>query len=388
MMNLLPKILLMFLLLCSFAINAKDIEKIDYLSLAALMIRDGAIEKAEESLDKVNIKNEKVDKLRYYTLRGLLKLQQQDYINARDSFLKYLALSKKLDKPIENIIHVYLAQAYYGNHDYKNTLNQIDLSADEGKKIARVWHLKSTTLWKTEHKMESFKVLSEAEKIFPEDGSFLRKQVFLLIDMGLYQTAADTGLQYLEKHQTSLLDYLAIGKALAASRQTDKALLFLEKAALKFPYSAKAKAVLAHVYIKQHKYAAAADLMERAAIKNRVLLLDAAELRKKSGQTSRALYLNSQVIDQKKKLKQRLALLLEAGLYDQASGMENDLYRTDLLADESIRYALSYAFYRSGLFVSADDYLDTLSSPKMFGKAASLRSAMEVCATEPWKCLN
>jgi len=237
-------------------------------------------------------------------------------------------------------------------------------------------------------KIESFETLSEAERLFPDDGSFLRKQVFLLIEMGLYQTAADIGLVYLEKHQTSLLDYLAIGQALADSRQMDKALLFLEKAALKFPFSAKAKAVLAHVYIKQHQYAAAADLMERASIKNHVLILDAAELRKKIGQTSRALYLNSQVIDQKKKFKQRLALLLDAGRYDEASSMENDLYRTDLLADEGIRYALSYAFYRSGLFVSADDYLDTLSSPKMFSKATSLRSAMETCASQVWKCLN
>ncbi len=387
-MMLSVRILFLLLTFLCTTVQAGENNKIDYLSLAALMIRDGAVEKAAESLEKVNIKDEKTDLLRFYTLRGLLGLQQQDFVNARNDFLQYLKLAKAKDKPVENIMYVYLAQAYYGNHEYENTLKNIAKSGDAGEAIPRIWHLKSTTLWKLGRKKDSWKVLQEAENKFPEDSSFLRKQVFLLIDMGLYQTAANTGLSYLQKHQTSLLDYLAIGRAMAASNQMDKALVFLEKAVLKYPYSAKAKAVLAHVYIKQHEYAVAADLMERAAVKNRVLLLDAAELRKKSGQINRALYLNSQVIDQHKKLKQRLALLLGSGQYDQAASMENDLYRTDLLADESVRYALAYAFYRSGIFVSADDYLDTLTSPGMFSKAAVLRSAMEACASEPWKCIN
>jgi tetratricopeptide (TPR) repeat protein len=99
-----------------------------------------------------------------------------------------------------------------------------------------------------------------------------------------------------------------------------------------------------------------------------------------------ALTLNGQVIDQQKKLKQRLAIFIDLERFDQAAGMEPDLYRTGLLANEDIRYALAYALFKTGRYEEAESHLRQLTDSDLFRKANELRGAMERCREEPWRC--
>jgi len=229
--------------------------------------------------------------------------------------------------------------------------------------------------------------LDVASDLFPQDSTFLRRKIFFLIDMGLFREATILGRQYLERSEGGLNDYLALGNALRASGDLDEAALLLEQAQLLFPVSAEAKKVLAHVYIDRGELSAAADILYQAALLQPDLLAEAAELYRRSGQTFRALMLNSQLSDQAQKLRQRLAIYLQLQNFEQAAAMENALLRVGLLEDEDLRYAIAYALFNTGDFEAAENYLATLNRPDLFRKAAELRRAIGDCAEDTWKCM-
>jgi tetratricopeptide (TPR) repeat protein len=229
--------------------------------------------------------------------------------------------------------------------------------------------------------------LDVASQLFPSDSSFLRRKVFYLIDLGLFQTAAWLGRQYLEETEGKLEDYVAMGNALRSSGQLDQAAALLEQALLRFPSSVDVNKVLAHVYIDRGELSAAADLLYGAALLDPELMAEAAELYRRSGQIYRALAINSGLNDQPEKLRQRMALLLEMQSYEQAAAMEKDMYRVGLLDDEDLAYAVAYAQFKSGAFERSEALLATLTRPELVRKAVELRRAMQDCQKSTWKCL-
>ena len=230
-------------------------------------------------------------------------------------------------------------------------------------------------------------VLDQATLVFPDDASFQRRKVFYLIDLGLFKEAVVLGRAYLDRSEGRLEDYVALGNALRASGELDEAAVFLEQAQLRFPESSEVKKVLAHVYIERGEMSAAANLLYEASLLDPALLPEAAELYRRAGQTFRAMNLNGQIANQEEKLRQRLALYLELGNYEQAAAMEIPLRRVGLLAEEDLRYAVAYALFKTGDFEDAERHLAQLNRPDLFRKAAELRRAIQDCAGERWKCL-
>jgi len=66
--------------------------------------------------------------------------------------------------------------------------------------------------------------------------------------------------------------------------------------------------------------------------------------------------------------------------------MYNDLTRVGLLEDQDIRYALAYAYFKSGDFDRAEEQLGQLERADLFRKATELRRVMTQCADQPWLC--
>ena len=53
-------------------------EDVDFLELAALMLRDGNLDRAIVALDQAPVDEEGFDLLRYYTLRGMTHLRRNE----------------------------------------------------------------------------------------------------------------------------------------------------------------------------------------------------------------------------------------------------------------------------------------------------------------------
>lgn len=374
--------LLLSLLLAAPAIAEDDPDEVDYLALASLMLRDGNLDRAITALDQVDLSKEGLDLVRYHTLRGMTYMRRGELEPARDSLQRATE-----EGEAQAVVYVYLAQVNYKLEDWAAAIDALDRAGTAVERIPSVYHMRAQANWLQGEKAMAIAVLDQASLVFPDDASFQRRKVFYLVDLGLFKEAVVQGRAYLDRSQGRLEDYVALGNALRASGELDEAAVFLEQAQLRFPESSEVKKVLAHVYIERGELSAAADLLYQASLLDPALLPEAAELYRRSGQTFRAMNLNGQIANQEEKLRQRLALYLELGNYEQAAAMEIPLRRVGLLAEEDLRYAVAYALFKTGDFEDAERHLAQLNRPDLFRKAAELRRAIQDCAGERWKCL-
>lgn len=366
----------------SVAGAAEPPDDVDHLDLAALMLRDGNIDRALLALDQADTQEEGFDQSRYHSLRGMA------YMRSNQPELAQAELQSAVSTgTVDTVVYVYLAQICYQLEDYQGALAALDAAGAELQQLPSVYHMRAQSYWLLDQPVEALATLDLASELFPQEESFLRRKVFYLVDLGLFQLAVEQGRDYLESGAGTLEDYVAFGNALRASGELDEAAVLLESAQLRFPDSAEAKKVLAHVYIDKGELNAAADVLYQAALLQPELMTEAAELYRRAGQYHRALALNGQLADQPEKLRQRLALYLQMESYEQAAAMELPLRRVGLLQEEDLRYAIAYAQFKSGDFDAAEAQLSQLTRPDLFRKAAELRRSIADCNTDRWKCL-
>ncbi len=360
---------------------AEEKIKVDYLSLSALMIKEGDYIKAAEAIKKVDQKDEKIDKKRYYTLSGLISLNRELYKKSIAEFESAIAAGQK-----NEILYVYLAQAYMGLEKYSRVLSMLDKAAELKKTMPGVWLLRSQAHWLNNEKHLAWSVLGKAETLFPNEKTFMRNKIFYAIELGLFQQAVALGQKYIKQHNASVIDYVSLADALRRSGKPQNALIFLELARLRFPQEKNIYLAMAHTYMDLQNVYAAAMILEEGGKYNNALFKDSAELYKQVNDTQRALFNNSKILKQKEKLRQRMALQLQNENFDQVLAMENELLRVRLLDDDTFLYAIAYAHFKLGDYVFAEAFLEKITDAKVFRKAAELRKLMAGCANEKWLC--
>ncbi|MDA3933025.1 MAG: hypothetical protein PF630_01635 [Gammaproteobacteria bacterium] len=402
-MKLQALLLLLLGLLVGLSAQAEDDDQVNYLDVAALMLRDGNLNRAELALNNLDvtelesavaeitedmkdkqrhaIAQARADLGRYWVLRGTIWQRQGQLESARDAITKAIASGRK-----EAALFLSLAQINFSLQDYQAAIAAVQHAGPAVDRIGSVYHLKAQANWLLGNQVLALAILDQASQIFVDDRSFTRRKVFYLIELKLYQQAAELGRSYLRTGAATVDDYIGIGNALRQSGAVAEALGFLELAHLQFPDNTDVSKVLAHSYIDQGKLHAAADIIYQAALRDNSLMAEASELYRRAGQVYRALTLNSEISNQETKLKQRLALYIQLLRFAQAAAMENDLQRLGLLANEDIRYALAYALFKTGDFAAAEQHLSLLTRSDLFRKAIEVRRAMQDCADDRWKC--
>lgn len=394
-MKLVVSILIVCTLFCTNAL-AKSNSEVDYLSLAAILIKDKHFERARTALDNIKTptNNDAQSSLsggqiaRYYTLNGLVNLHDKEYIKAKKFFIKAIDSSHGQPQFTENtqLIYVYLAQAAYGAQDYRNTLDALQHTGNLMNSMQELYTLKAQSHLHLQQPDQAWAVLLDGLRQFRNEPVFMRQQTFLLMQLGLYQQAIDIGNTYLTRTRASAHDYLAIGNALLKGNQAAEAISLLERAKLRYPQHVAIVVELAQAYIAQDKLLTAAELYTTAAMMDEQYLLEAAELFRRAGKLDRALNLNAQILDSGKKLKQRLAILIEQQDFELAGSMLRPLRRVGLMKDQNIRYAIGYSYFKSGEYEKAADQLNFITEAKLFRKSTELRQAMHECDTKAWLC--
>lgn len=364
-----------------FPANAAEEVKVDYMSLTALMIKEGDYVRAGEAIEKVDQKDEKLDKKRFYTLSGIISLNKELYSKSIVEFESAITAGQE-----NKIIHVYLAQAYMGLEKYEQALSQLSKTGELEASMAGIWLLRSQAYWLNGDKYKAWDVLNSAETRFPENKIFLRNKMFYAIELGLLQEAIKLGQYYIENHDASVNDYVSLGDALRRSGKPEDALRFLELARIKYPREKNVYVAMAHAYSDMDNLSAAAAMLEEGGHYHNKLYKDSAELYKKSGNIERAFFNNSKVLDQKSKLIQRMSLQLETESYDQVLAMHNDLLRVRLLDEDEYRYVMAFTQFKVGDYHAAENMLQKIKEARMFRKATELRKVMASCANEKWLC--
>lgn len=375
-------ILLVFLFPVCIAGGEKEPaeEEINYIELAALMVRDGFYEKAEDALNEVDLKQEDLDLGRYYILRGLVHLHKSENEKSVESF--HSAIQNGQTQPI---IYIYIAQAEYRQNHFRKTLQALWKSGDQLKSNAGLYRMMIQCHWRLNQKTSAIGVIEEAEKLFPKMRDFTKQKILFLVNMGLYREAAQISKKFLERTDNKPLDYLMIGEALRRSKQYTYALNILEMSRLKYPDNDKIIYSLAHTYMDTGKFKAAAALFEEASARNPTFLPQAVELYRKAGKYHRAMMLNAEIKDQKVKTKQRLGILLEQQRYDGVVSLIHRLERLGLMKDQRVCYALAFSHFKIGKFNQAVKLLSRISDKDMFDNVTRLRKAIEVYRDSEWQ---
>lgn len=370
------------LLLAAATAQAKKNEEIDWLSVSETLLRDGALDRAESALGNVDPAAEGVDLPRYWTVRGLLAMARNEMPAAVDAFEKGIAAGT-----VDPLVQLYLAQAYFAQQDWARTVAAIERAGAALGEIAGAWSMRAHANWMLGNRQQSLDVLREATLRFPANNTFTRRQVFYLIEAGLYQEASAVAREFVRRPDVGPDDYAAIGSALRRAKSLDESKKILESARLRWPDNDNLAKALAQTCLEAGMELAAAALLSDVAERDPALLPEAAELWRRAGFPMRALALNQRVVDPQKKLKQRVGILAELRRYEQIVAMGDALSRARLLDDEDVRYALAYATFRGGDFEGAERHLSALRRPDLFRKATELRKIMSDCAGARWTCV-
>jgi len=377
------KILLLLLLISlnAFAAEKNSSEEVDHLSLAALLLKDGFVNRAKDELSQVSTEDEATDLGRYYTLKGLVSTKLDLYEEANKSFLKALSFEE-----VDRTLYLYVAQNSYKLKNYKGALEAIVMAGPAAEEKASVFALKAECHWQLKDANEALNIINAGIKKFPSEWNFFKQRFNYLVSLKLYQSALEDAQIYLVNAKPTEKTVLSFISALRKSGDTDKAIELAEQANIRYIESADITVMLAHLYIDKEMIQAAADLFDQASIEDGKYTKEAAEMMRRAHEYILSLYKNSQMLEAKEKLKQRIAIFIEFGSYERIIASEKALIRSELIEDESIRYALAYSYYMTGEYDKCETELKQLTRPDLFSKATELRKNMQKCENNHWEC--
>ncbi len=356
-------------------------EQIDPLSLAALLLRDGHYDRAQAVLAEVDQQSEGLDRAKFHMLVGLTALKSGRYEDAT-VFLERSIQAGQTDP----MARVFLAQARFGSQDLAGTIQALDEAGEAAHKLAGSFLIEAQCHWRLGQRVSAWIALTEGLARHPQVRQMARHRVLLLVDMGLFLQARDEGTDLLAQPDTKAADHVAIAEALRRAKQLDQAVAVLERAALEFPDDEAVAIQLGHTYLDQGRPLTAALIFDRLSRRNPKYAVEAAELYRRAGKPLRALAVNARVAEQSEKIRQRLGLLVDLERFEQAAALHPRLSRLGLLADDAIRYALAYAYYRTSRFGQAEQILGPIQDADLFRQANELRRAMEACRQRGWAC--
>ncbi len=360
--------------------------KVDYLALAAVLLRDGHPDRALNAIVKVDLQSKemkpKAKRIQYYTLFGVIRLKRKEFLKAAPLFEQ--AIKAGETKPL---VHLLLAQCYFRLTFYKRAVVALQRAPKSVEKRVGTFLLLGQSLSKMGQKEGAYKVFRRGQTLHPDSLILVRLTALVMIDLGVSRSAWVEVRRYLRLGAPSVSDYLSFAQAFRKSRVFPFAAQLLEEALLAEPTNETVLLQLARVYLEFDQPRTAASLLERAARTNPKLMVEAAELYRRAGLLWRAFYLNAQVIDQKDKIRQRLGLLIELRRFEEAAALAPRLSRLGLLKDQKIVYALAFANFRIGQYKVVERWLKRLTTRSMFAKAIELRRAMSSCKnSDDWWC--
>ena len=123
--------------------KSSQVEEVDYLALCALLIKDGFYDRAEETLNSYDTSVKNADLSRYYTLSGLIYLKKNLFVEAEERFL-----SAVKNGQTEPVVWIYIAQARYGNRNYKGTVEAVAKAGSSADSMPAVISLTAESYWK------------------------------------------------------------------------------------------------------------------------------------------------------------------------------------------------------------------------------------------------
>jgi len=377
------KIFFKLIIIVTLAITSLYAKKdeVDFISLATLMLKDGFYDRANEALNQVDTNKTEFDFARFYTLKGLVLTQKQQLNDANDFF--QLSIDNGQE---DKSIYLYMAQNSYKLKDYLYVIKYIDNAKEITTDKPKIHSLKADAFWKLKKHEDSLTTLKEINKKFPQFFPAYKQRFYYFVELKLYKSALSDADVYLKNAKPDERTTLSLISALKNAGEIDRAIELAESSNIIFSKSAKITLLLGHLYLKKQMVQATADIFDTASIKDFKYTKEAAEMLRRAKEYSQSLFKNSQMLDTKEKLKQKIAIFLEFSEYERIVATYKDLKRSELIKNEDIRYALAFSYYQIGEYEMCERELKELKRSDLFSKATELRKNMQKCKVNFWEC--
>jgi tetratricopeptide (TPR) repeat protein len=402
-------------------------QTINHIEIATIMYYDGKYAKALDELQKAKDSHAEIEWDKYHSMRGMIFEKEEKFEDAiaafkeaiqatrvkvyvqpkedrpkREYLFKVFSDEKKVEAPVakkpvfdpEKLrkdqieeLYLYLAQTYYKAKEYLEATRALDAAGDKGRANASLFVLRAECYWRAEQKGAAIDALSRGSKLFPEDTTLLKQKFYYFADLKLYQASIAAAKAYMERMPANAQEYISLAQMLYGGGEEEQAISVLEEAKLKFPSSAKLHILLGHYYNKEDMPHITADLFEEASYYDVKYLKEAAEMSRRNGALTHALYLNSKMLDNEEKTKQKVAIYLSRNEFEKVIGLKDALDRYGLLKNDNMRYALAYAYYMAKEYDEAEEHLKKIEDDELFSKATVIRKNIEQCKNNSMECI-
>lgn len=365
-----------------FALPVNANEDVDHIALAERLYADGHIERAQQALSRVDPALESTDLKALNMIAGLIDLHQKSYANATQRLNKAIELGEQ-----RSLVFLGLAQSYYYQKQFAQALSALDRAHPVYGGTHAGYLMAAQCHWSLGDHGRALSVLDRGQREFSDTLPLIRQAVLYLVEIKLYHQAIIKSDALLRHTEITQSDMLAVAHALRSAGQSHQVIMFLERAQLYHPTSARLTELLAHSYLAVNKAYTAGTLFERLAHHEPKYAYEAAQSYKSAKRFVRALELNTKVPDTDKRFKQRLSILVDDGRFFEVGAMEKTLERLDLLKDDEIRYALAYAHFKAASGQRAKRHLNAIESTALLDQVSALRRSIVACEESGWKCL-
>lgn len=361
MRRLLLPILLVVPLLSAGAVRVEVLDpaydEFEGLDLVEALIRDGRLDEAEVLLRRGQ------DSDRSRLLKGDLALSRGQ---ADLALSEWQGVSEKSGELVHR-----RAQAYARLDNWSRCAEEFESKPARGESLI---FLEAACLERAARFEEAWLTLQRGGEAW----TFEVERIAYLLRRGLRQVALERSLLMLaSKDPAAKSRAIMAAEILAAGGASAEALRMLEAARVKWagdPEVLLSWAQVAH----QHGFSlAVAEAYEHVAWSRPKYFYHAAELWRQSGRLDRSLMMNTFIVDEVEKLRQRVALAVDQGRYDQIIALAGALSRSELAMDDEINYALSYAYALWGSHSQALRVLDRVTKAELLHKVSALRKSLE-----------
>ncbi len=377
-------LILAALLLLPLPALSQDGQEVDPIALASVLAENGHHERAAGVLAQVDPATPGLDLGRLATLRGVVALKLGDHALAARSLQEAIRLAPQ-SADTRNL-SLLLAQARFSEGHFEAAVDALDEAAEVADAIPEAHLMRVQARWSLGQPELAWAAVKRGAQLHPAHSGLARQEVVILVELGLYETAAEAGRATLQRPEATSEDFVAIAEVLRRARRFEEARSLLERAHLRHPDDLPVTVMLARTCADLDMPLAAAKLYQQAAMRAPEHAVEAAETFRRAGWTESALRLNALVPDAKVRARQRLGLLIEQELFEEACALEPRLSRLGLLDDEPVKYAVAYALFKIQDYERAEARLRGIKDAEIFEQASELRRIILACQQQPEAC--
>jgi tetratricopeptide (TPR) repeat protein len=378
-------LILTFIFGLNFTVMAIDSsDEIDVLDLAAMLIQNNNLTRAESTLRRIQDPND-VQTDRFYLLKGILA-QKQTRVKESLKFLE-LAEKSKVESKYLALYYETLAKSLLMNKNFKEAIKVLKTNSDLLKERPLYYQVFSETLMKSKQEEEGWALLSKGIHKFPKHLGLFKQKWFYLFSSKLFTASKDFLFSKVNQLNFSGLDLAKFAYQYRSVKELKTAAELGEMARMVDPQNEDVGKELARIYIENGEIFSAATVFEDLARYKPKLIADASELWRKAGYLAHSERLSLKIPEVDKAVKQKMTIALQQQNFARISSLSRLVDRGSLKKDEDVVYTLAYSFFMLGNYRKAEKYLTNITRKDLLTKSLSLRKTMEECSREVGACL-